>query len=178
MWPTASGPRRAGRSKQLQQANSRWVRATSRLATDDAPVGGIEPARPARATPARPAFLHLEPRHQFLEGERLDDVIVGARLEPRGAILDLGQGRQHDDGQPDALGPDHAHEVETAIRAEHHVDDGGRLSAVRDQLERGVGAMGRSANSRAGPARGASAEVISGSSSTTRMRGSGSCPRH
>ncbi len=97
--PATISPRRPRGQASEADANSRSVSTTSRLRTDDpSRVAGSSHARRGLAGARRSCTL--QPRHQFVEGEGLHDVVVGPGLEPAGAVLDLGQGRKHQDGQP------------------------------------------------------------------------------
>src|SRR5215210_699327 len=79
------------------------------LPAPDPPRRGVEPevarlehgGAPERA----PARERAQPRGQLLEGERLGEVVVGARVEPAHAVLDRVAGGEHERGRAQTSNP-------------------------------------------------------------------------
>ncbi len=97
----------------------------------------------AGAVAAPPPQERVEPRGELGEGERLDEVVVGAGLEPGDAVVDLVARGQDADRDVDAVGPhpaDHADAVEVG---HHHVEDDDGRRTRRDLLQRSAPARGR-----------------------------------
>ncbi len=91
---------------------------------------------------AAAAQQRLQARGQLRDRERLDQVVVGARLQPGDAVLDLvarGQDADRDVDAPGAQPPDDRHAVEVGHR---HVEDDDSRRALRDRLERLAAAGG------------------------------------
>ena len=77
-----------------------------------------------------------EPRDQLLDRERLDEVVVGARLQARDPVLHLIPGRQDEDRRADAVGPQAGADGTTVEVGHRHVEDDGGGRAPGDRLER------------------------------------------
>ena len=72
----------------------------------------------ARALLAAAAQQRLQARGQLGDRERLDEVVVGARLQPGDAVLDLVARGQHADGDVDPVAAQPAHDAD-AVEARH-----------------------------------------------------------
>ncbi len=112
----------------------------ARLVEDDAPVAN----HAARLGPFRGAAVErAEPCRELLEGERLDQVVVGTRVEALHPIADRVARGQHEDRQLGAAGPQPARnlgarDVRQPDIKDHRVDPAAGLG----NLER-IGAAGR-----------------------------------
>jgi hypothetical protein len=62
-------------------------------------------------------------RQELGEGKGLDDVVVGAGVEPGHLVLDAVLGREHEDRRVDALGPEVAADGEPVLLGQHDVQD-------------------------------------------------------
>jgi hypothetical protein len=69
-----------------------------------------------------PPQQRLHPDQQLLEGERLDQVVVGAGLEPGHPLGDLAAGGQHEHGHLAGLAQPPAH-LEAVDAGQEHVED-------------------------------------------------------
>jgi hypothetical protein len=92
-------------------------------------VARDEPDRLARA--GRAADERLDPRQQLREGERLDQVVVRARLQAPDTVVHLALGRQEDDGRSDAAAARTLHEGQAVAVGQHDVDDGGVVGVAQ-----------------------------------------------
>src|SRR6187397_1320644 len=63
------------------------------------------------------------PRHELREGERLDEVIVGAGVQALDAVADVVASGEHEDGRPSAPGTELATNGEAVELGEHDVED-------------------------------------------------------
>ena len=90
----------------------------------------------ARPLPAAPPQQRLQPRGQLGDRERLDEVVVGARLQARHAVLDLVARGQHADGDVDPVAPQLPHDADAVEPGHHHVEHDHRRRALRDGGER------------------------------------------
>jgi len=81
-----------------------------------------------------------DPGQQLVEGERLDQVVVGAGVEPDHPVGDGVAGRQQDHRQPVVGGPQAADHLQPAQPRHHHIEDHqiGRRVADRRQGRRPV----------------------------------------
>jgi hypothetical protein len=97
------------------------------------------------AAPGNPAKNRAHPRHHFIQIERLYDVVIGAGIESRNAVLDFIAGRENDDGggiSPFAQIAQHIDSVplrQTEIE-QHHIEwgrlqRGGRAVAVAHPVD-------------------------------------------
>ena len=92
---------------------------------------------------AAAAQQRLQAGGQLRDGERLDEVVVGAGLQAGDAVLDLVARGQDADGDVDAAGAqalDDRHPVEVGHR---HVEDDDSRRALGDRLERLTATGGR-----------------------------------
>ena len=82
-------------------------------------------------------------REQLGERERLDDVVVGAGIEPRDAVGDLVARRQHQHRQAAAAPPEPPADLEAVDVRHQHVehDEIGLVAVALQPLER-LGAVG------------------------------------
>ena len=62
-------------------------------------------------------------REQLLEVERLDQVVVSARVEPGDSVVHGVACGQHQDGRAEVIGAQFAADREAVPRREHHVED-------------------------------------------------------
>ena len=97
--------------------------------------------RGAVAAPA--AQERVQPRGELGEGERLDEVVVGARLQPGDAVLHLVARGEDADGDIEAVGAHPAHDRHAVEVGHHHVEDDDGRRARRDRRERSPAARGR-----------------------------------
>src|SRR5262245_3983743 len=65
----------------------------------------------------------FDPRQQFREGERLDEVVVAARAQAAHAIVDLAEGADDQSGREDALVAQPADDREPVDVRKHAIDD-------------------------------------------------------
>ena len=118
-------------------SNSRRVRSSTRsprralrAARVEAQVAGLERLALAGRAPAQ---QRLQPRDHLLHGERLDDVVVGARLQAAHAVVDLVARREDADRHLVAALAQAAQDLE-AVEVGH---------AQVEQDDRGMHALGR-----------------------------------
>nr|BFE72116.1 hypothetical protein GCM10020092_054170 [Actinoplanes digitatis] len=71
----------------------------------------------------RAAQQGSHPGQQLLGGERLRQVVVGARVQPRDPVGDLVTGGQHQDRQIPTRGPQPSAGLQPAEARHHHVED-------------------------------------------------------
>ena len=64
----------------------------------------------------------LDPRHQLFQGERLGDVVVGAKLEARDPVADRRAGADADESRV-RLGPEGLEQLWTVVVGEHQVEE-------------------------------------------------------
>ena len=74
-----------------------------------------------------------QPCEQLREGERLDEVVVGADIEATDAIVDRIARREQQDRRPVARGAELAAEAEPVAVGEHHVEDEDVVDRFRRQ---------------------------------------------
>ncbi len=78
-----------------------------------------------------------EPRRNLLVGERLDDVVVGAGIEPGDPVRDAVPRREHQDRDAAAAGPHPPGDLEPVDVGQADIEDQGIEAATRlDELER------------------------------------------
>ena len=100
-------------------------------------------ARPLRRRAPRE---RPQPREQLAEGERLDQVVVGARVEPLDPVLDRVAGGQHQHRRPDAARAKLAAGRKAVDAGKHHVEHDhvvGRGGAIHSAVLAGRGEIGR-----------------------------------
>ena len=132
--------------------NSFAVRSSSVVAAPGAVGGRVEPEvadlELGRPLGRRPAGERPQPREQLAEGERLDEVVVGARVETLDPVLDRVARGQHQHRRPDAAGAQLAAGGEAVDPRQHHVEDDrvvGRRAGHPERLLAGRGEIGRMA---------------------------------
>ena len=84
-------------------------------------VGDLKHARPRQVV--GPARQRAQPRQQLLEGERLDEVVVGAGVEAGDAVVDAIAGGEHEDRGLRATGPELAAHGEAVQLGQEQVED-------------------------------------------------------
>ena len=99
--------------------------------------------RRAGAVAAVAAQQRVQARAQLGDRERLDEVVVGARLEAGDAVVDVVARREDADRHVDAAGAHAPHDADAVEVGHRDVEDdrGGRPR--RDGVERGAPAVGR-----------------------------------
>ena len=138
-------PRR--RRSSSKSAPSRTVSRTVSLAADDLArlrlVGQVvEDERPGLRDLGA-AQQGADPREQLAEREGLDEIVVGAGVEPLDLVLDGVARRQHQDLRAHAAGAQLAAELEAVARAgQQQVEDDEIRSGRADALQRRVGVAG------------------------------------
>ena len=90
----------------------------------------------------RPAEERAKPRVQLLERERLHEVVVGARVEPRHAVADGVARGQHQHGRVVVGGAEPAADLQPVEVRHQHVQHHGVGRVKRQAVER-LGAVGR-----------------------------------
>ena len=92
-----------------------------------------------------------QPCRQLLEGERLDQVVIGAGIEAAHTVIDRVPRREHQDGDVHALATEPACDLEAGDIGQPNIEDRHRCRAQM----RGRGRPGRSRRRRrrAGPPR-------------------------
>ena len=63
----------------------------------------------------------MQPGHQLGQVERLDQVVVGARVQPADPVLHIIEGGQHEDGSPAAADAQLIADGKPVGVREHHV---------------------------------------------------------
>ena len=94
---------------------------------------GVEPRldRIGRATPEG-----AETREEFVEGERLGEVVVGAGVEAADAVLDLVAGGEQEDRRHHPGAAQLADDLEAAEAREHDIEHQGVEAGLRGEGER------------------------------------------
>jgi hypothetical protein len=135
------------------------------------------PGREHRGPPARRApHERPQPREQLGEGERLRQVVVGARVEPAHAVLDGVARGEHDDRRPDARGA-HPPARLDAVHVRHQdVEHHRVVGAGARQRSPSSPPPAMSATSPSNPSPRRTAAAIRGSSSTRSTRTRRSSP--
>ena len=120
-------------------------------------------------TGAGPTQQRADARAQLLDGERLDEVVVGACVEPLDPVVDRVPRSDDQNGDGIASVAERAADVEAADLGHQEIEDDrvGRRGAVLCQR---VGAVDSLADLVVDAERTAIAERTAGSSSTTRTR--------
>jgi hypothetical protein len=83
-----------------------------------------------------------EAGEEFLEGERLGEVVVGSGVEATDAILNAVEGGEKEDGCVDTVAPESAADFEAVDRGEHDVEDDDVVAAVHRHLEAFLAVVG------------------------------------
>ena len=118
---------------------SRPPRVTSRRRWVETQVADLQHAQPLRfASPSQ----RSQAGEQLGEGEWLDEVIVGAGVEPGHAVLHRVAGGQHQHRRPDAVVAQPPARLEAVDPGQHHVEHD-RVVLVRLRHPEGVLAGGR-----------------------------------
>ena len=117
------------RSRHSSSENSRGLRSIDLAVERDPPRGLVEDDRAGdelrlRATGGRAAPAERpEPGRQLLVGERLDEVVVGAGVEPGHPVADRVARGQHQDRHLGPRRPDAAGDLETRDVGQPDVED-------------------------------------------------------
>ena len=118
------------------RSNSRRVSPSSRPARVATWRRGSTTTSPRHVRPrplrAAPPQQRLEPRGQLGDRERLDEVVVGAGLQPGHAVLDLVARGQHADGDVDAVAAQPLDDADAVEAGHHHVEHDHRGRVLRD----------------------------------------------
>ena len=134
------------RSRNSSSRNSRGCRSMLLAAAPDGArdeihfeIAGLQHGR--RRAESRAPRQRGQARHQFFEGERLDEIVVAAGLEPVDPVVDAGEIGEEEHRRRNALGPHQRDDAEPVELRQHAVEDddvetiGGRprksLAAVR-----------------------------------------------
>ena len=142
------------------------------------PAGGLveadRPDRRARLGAGRgrrgPPGQRPQPRRELLVGERLDEVVVGARVEAGDPVADrVARGEHQDRQRREPLRAQPAGDLEPGDVGQADVEDDGVDAGARPRRSRGRSRRRARARRRGGPPRGAarSSRLRRGSSSTT-----------
>ena len=81
----------------------------------------------------RPAQQRAQAQHQFLDGERLGDVVVAAGGEPGDPVADVVSGGEEQHGHPLDVGAHPPQHLEPVDVGQHHIEH----DQVRAELARG-----------------------------------------
>ena len=73
---------------------------------------------------------------QFVEGERLGQIVVGAAAQPFDLVMDAVLRRQHENQALRPLPPEAAADLDAVDRRQHHVEDDQRIAMVAAELQR------------------------------------------
>ena len=133
-------------------SSSSWysvrVSSTNSFADDDAVASGIEPQLAEReaaltvAVRTGAAQQGTDPRLQLVNVERLDEVVVGARVEAVDPIRDGVAGRQHEHRDPVALATQQATHLKAVDVRQPDVKHDRVGDGARDLAERAGPAVG------------------------------------
>ena len=95
-----------------------------------------------RPTVGAPAVERPEPEHQLSELERLREVVVGAKLEPGGLVVDAVGSGEHQDRHAAAGGDDAFGDLVTGGAGDVSVEDGDVVAVDAQQLQGGLAVTG------------------------------------
>lgn len=113
----------------LRLQHDRLARANrAPLQEVDRKIADLQPRR--RIGELRPPCQGAEPCRQLAQGERLDDIIVGARLQPLDTVVDFTHGREQDSRRSDPRRPERLEDTETIHAGDHPIEDQRRMRSI------------------------------------------------
>ena len=114
--------------------NSVFVSATARSprVTSRVPGSRRDVREGERVVTAGAPQQRAQPREELLERERLDEVVVGARVETGDPVAHGAARREHQDRHRVAVGADTACDLEPVDHGQHHVEHDGIGGGVHE----------------------------------------------